>query len=85
MALQTAGVSALQNIYDRSKPLDGFDNSVLTQLNKNFPSNDQPLPNSKRALEKFMATRRLDPKSGWFQHVQQASPVELQREALYMQ
>ena len=86
IAAQSAGVYALQQIFDRSKPLNGFDASVLKQLNNNFPDSKQtPPPTNARELEKFMATRRLDPASGWYQHLQQATPVELQREQLYLQ
>jgi hypothetical protein len=81
-AAQTAGVYALQKIFERSKPIDQND-AIMQQLGKNMPSS--ATPQSPREIEKFMATRRLDPQSGWYQHLQQASPVELQREQLYLQ
>ncbi|MCD6047403.1 MAG: hypothetical protein K0S08_1050 [Gammaproteobacteria bacterium] len=81
-AAQTAGVYALQKIFERSKPIDQND-AIMQQLGKNMPAS--ATPQSPREIEKFMATRRLDPQSGWYQHLQQASPVELQREQLYLQ
>lgn len=85
IASQNAGIYALQQIFERSKPLNGFNANVLKQLNSNFPDSKQAQPNSARDLEKFMASRRLDPASGWYQHLQQATPTELQREQLYLQ
>lgn len=82
-AAQTAGVYALQEIFNRSKPVDSS-NTLLQQLGKNLPDNNHQ-PKNEREIEKFMATRRLDPQNGWYQHLQQASPVELQREQLYLQ
>lgn len=91
VATQTAGLHALEKIYKRSMPLSGFDTLLLQSLNNQTPATnpkEMPAPPnamSARDLEKFMATRRLDPKSGWYKHLQESSPVELQREQLYLQ
>jgi len=91
-AAQTAGVYALQQIYDRSMPLKGIDGTRLNNMMQNdlkwaAGSNNKPVPtpNNQRDFDELMATRRLDPNSGWYQHIQAASPVELQREQLYLQ
>ncbi len=85
IANQTAGVYALQNIFARTQPLNHFDANILKQINSNFPDASKAAPTNARELEKFMATRRLDPASGWYQHLQAASPTELQREQLYLE
>lgn len=86
-AIQTAGVNALQSIFDRSKPvLNDNDASSMQSTLKALGDNSlSTAPTSKRDFEKIMATHRLDPNNQWFVHVQQASPEELQRQQLYVQ
>jgi hypothetical protein len=83
-AIQTGGVYALQNIFNRSMPIEDAGSNPLVQTLQGYPDANH-IPKTPRDLEKFMATRRLDPQSGWYQHLQQASPMELQREQIYLQ
>lgn len=86
-ATQTAGINALQEIFDRSKPVltDNEADSMKNTLKSLGDNSITAAPTSPRDFEKMMATHRMDPNNGWFAHVEQATPVELQRQALYLQ
>jgi hypothetical protein len=86
-AIQTAGTNALQQIFDRSQPVlntadaDSMKNTLKTLGDSSIDNS----PTSERDFEEIMATHRLNPNNSWLSHVQQASPVELQRQALFLQ
>lgn len=86
-AIQTAGVNALQEIFNRSKPVisDTDAANLKETLNKLGDTSLKDNPVTPRDFERIMATHRLDPNNGWYAHLQQASPTELQREQLYLQ
>jgi hypothetical protein len=60
---------------------DSMKNTLKTLGDSSITSS----PTSKRDFEDIMATHRLDPNNGWFNHVQQATPLDLQRQQLYLQ
>ena len=86
-AIQTAGVNALQQIFDRSKPVfnstdaDNMKNTLKALGDTSIMDS----PKSQRNFEEIMATHRLNPNNTWYSHLQQANPVELQRQQLYLQ
>lgn len=79
-AVQSAGVAALQEFAADNVPLT---NTPAASLGTHFV-NTGLIP-TQNTITHFMATRRMDPANGWYYRIQQASPIELQRESLYLQ
>ncbi len=79
-SVQSAAVVPLLKIAAANVPLTG---TPAAQLGANFVNTGQtPTQNT---ITHWMATRRLNPANGWMYRIQQASPIELQRESLYLQ
>lgn len=79
-SVQSAAVAPLLKIAEANVPLTG---TPAAQLGTNFVNSGQtPTQNT---ITHWMATRRLNPANGWMYRIQQATPIELQRESLYMQ
>lgn len=79
-AVQTAATDILQKIALSNAPMTG---TTTASLGQDFV-NTGMIP-SVNNVERFMASRRLDPQTQWPYRVAQASSLELQRESLYLQ
>lgn len=78
-AVQTAAAEVLQQFALNNAPLS----IEASALGDAFVSTKM-VP-SINTVEQFMASRRLNPNSGWYYRVAQGSSLELQRESLYLQ
>lgn len=79
-AIQSAAVAALEEIAAGNVPLT---QTTAASLGQHFV-NTGLIP-TQNNISNFMASRRMDPANGWYYRIQQASPIELQRESLYLQ
>ena len=79
-SVQSAAINVLQAFVKNNIPLT---NTPAASLGPHFV-NTGMIPTQNNIMQ-FMATRRLDPVNGWYARIQQASPIELQRESLYLQ